>query len=163
MIQYRTLLPNDELLLKFKFTIFRTEPDSTYRYWFTSKKFDSTGFFNIEAALIDNEIIGISGCSQFNDTTLRIAQMHYTIPEYRPKFRDLLIRENGFIDRHIQTALSLNLDTMLIAIHAFNKKTETIVNVYEKKRKHYRHLKNLTYSGVQEIFGINQHCYEMKI
>ncbi len=160
-MNFKTVVYNDPLLIKFCSLVHNTETDKEFKKWFTDDRL-SRLFYNIELCLIDGSPISFSGCSIL-DSKLRVAQQHYTLLEYRKNFRDLLIRKNGFMDRHIKTAKSLNLSTILITMHSFNKKTDTVVKIYDKKRKYYRHLKDLKYIGLHKINAVNQHCYEKKI
>ena len=160
-MKYKTVKYGDPLLIEFCKLVHAAEVDKEYKFWFTEDRM-SKKFHNVELCLVDNIPISFSGCS-IVDNKLRVSQQHYTLPMNRQQFRDLLIRPNGFIDRHFITARSLGIDTLLVTMHSFNKKTETVVKLYDKRRKHYRHLKDLIYTGIHKISYVPQHCYEMKI
>lgn len=161
MLSYKTTVYGDPLLKQFCDQVHSLETDKEYLYWFTDERL-SRLFYNIELCLVNDFVISFSGCS-IVDNRLRIGQQHYTLPTYRKHYRDILIRKSGFIDRHINTAKHLNLNTIFIAMHVFNKKTNTLVNIFDKKRSKYRHLDKFYYCGVHNINHVNQRCYEMKI
>lgn len=161
MIEFKTVYYGNPLLGEFCRSVIDTEPDTSYHHWWTDDRMKRI-FYNVELCLVHNNVIGFSGCS-VNNGRLRVAQQHYTLLGYRQKYRDLLIRENGFMDRHISTAKDLGLNKILITMHAFNKKTIAVEKIYKNKRQSYRHLKNLQYKGIEKINDVDQHCYEMMI
>lgn len=161
MLSYKTVVYGDPLLPEFCNKVYALESDKTYLRWFSDDRL-SRLFYNIELCLVDNIPISFSGCS-IVDNRLRISQQHYTLPTYRNQYRDILIRKSGFIDRHIRTARLLKLDTLLITLHGFNKKTNTLINILDKKRNNYRHLNKFYYCGINNINNTDQLWYEMKI
>lgn len=158
MIEFKTVYYGNPLLEEFCQAVIENEPDTYYHHWWTDARM-KTIFYNMELCLFNNKVIGFSGCSVNNDR-LRVAQQHYTLLKYRKSCRDLLIRENGFMDRHIITARKLNLNKLLITMHVFNKKTAAAEKIYRNKRHLYRHLKDLEYKGIEKINSVDQHCYE---
>lgn len=157
-LQFKTVYYGDPLLTQFCNDVIETEMDTSYHHWWTDERMKKI-FHNVELCLVNNKVISFSGCS-INNNRLRIAQQHYTLLEYRKDYRDILIRKDGFIDRHIKTAIDLDLHKLLITIHTFNKKTKYIERIYRKKRHLYRHLKDFEYVGVEKVNYVNQHCYE---
>lgn len=163
LVTYRQFddIHNTEVL-EFRYRISREEADTEYRYWFSTNKFENMNIKNVEAALLDNRIISVSCCSLLDNDTLRVAQLHYTLFDYRQKYRDLLITESGFLDRHLQTAKKLNANKMLIAIHPFSKKTQKVLDIYLNRRDRYRWLKEFDYTGIKTLNNVEQHCFEYR-
>jgi len=84
-MNFKTVVYNDPLLIKFCNLVHNTETDKEFKRWFTDDRL-SRLFYNIELCLIDESPISFSGCSIL-DNKLRVAQQHYTLPEYRKNFR----------------------------------------------------------------------------
>lgn len=160
-----TVKPRNEVLKEFEQLVIKNDPNDYYYHWFDNDRLNGHHGFefeNIELVLLDNTPIAFSGCS-IVEGKLRVLQQLYTLPQHRKKYRDTAIREGGFIDRHMQTAKRLDIDTLLVAVHTFNQKTKTMENVWLNKRHKYRHFKNFEYKGVKLINNCDQHLFEMKI
>ena len=166
MVTFETLQRNDPIVEQFRKEISRIETDSEYVFWFSDEKFNNINFRNLELCLIDGKAISISGCTVITidgEQCLRIAQLHYTLPEHRVPQRDMLIKEGGFFDRHLLTANGLGLNKMILSIHVFNEKTDKLDRILKLKRQNYRWLNRLEYIGVHEISNVNQMCYEINL
>lgn len=159
MVVFNSFSKDDDKILEFKYNAQREEIDPVFKYWFSSAKFDLMNFYNIEAALVNHKIIAISGCSIIQDR-FRICQLLYVLPKYRDIYRDLLIRKNGFIFMHLESAKKLNLQKVFYTMHAENKKTEKALKVMLYKRQHYPYIKNFDYKGIIYINNCYQHCFE---
>jgi hypothetical protein len=158
MVNFLTLDKFDDKILEFRYNVSRMESDNEFKYWFSSKKFENMSFVNIEAAIVDSKVIAISGCSLLDDY-LRICQLLYVLPNFRTTYRDLLIRDDGFISRHITTAKKLKIKKMLYSMHVANKKTEKAVKVMLNKRHLYNYIKDFTYIGINKLNNTEQHCF----
>lgn len=164
-MKFITVEPTDNILKEFEQLVIENERNDYYYHWFDNNRL--TGghgftFQNIELILINDLPIAFSGCS-IVEGKLRILQQLYTLPQYRKECRDTPIREGGFIDRHIQTAKHLDIDTLLVSVHTFNQKTKTMEKIWLNKRNKYRHFKDFDYIGEMEINRHKQHVFEMKI
>lgn len=161
MITYKTIDIHSEDLLAFRFNIQRNELDKEYRYWFSERKLRSSDIYNLEGAYLDDKLISVSATTLYNQNTLRIGQFHYTLPEYR-QHRDFMCAKEGFIKRHKDTAQLLDKNTLLVAIHAFNRKTEQMLNVWLHRRHRILWFKEFDYVGKRDIKNKEQHCFEYR-
>jgi hypothetical protein len=158
MVTFKTLDQFDDKILEFRFRVRQEEDDLEFKYWFSINKFEKMNFYNIETALVDNKVIAISG-STIIDESFRICQLLYTLPTYRNVYRDLLIRNDGFIFRHLQTAKKLNINKIFYTMHGVNKKTEQALKVMLHKRHHYPFIRDFVYSGIIHLNNSDQHCF----
>lgn len=161
MITYKTIDVHNEDLLAFRFNIQRNESNKEYRYWFSERKLRSSNIHNIEGAYLNDKLISVSATTLYDENTLRISQFHYTLPEYR-KYRDFMCAKEGFIKRHKDSAQALSKNTLLIAIHTFNQKTEQMLNVWLNRRHRILWFKEFDYVGKRIIENKEQHCFEYK-
>lgn len=166
MVTFNTLhLPDHDLDI-FRQWVTSYETDEEFRLWFSDSKFCKMDFVNVEGCFVEGQVISVSGCSLLEidgNDWLRVGQLHYTIPGYRTQYRDSLIREGGFLDRHADTARGLGLDRMLISVHVFNHKTTQIDQIFKFKRRGYRWLRDLNYIGQYQLRNKQQHCYGVEL
>ncbi len=92
-------------------------------YKFGKQKWQDTPFERIEAALENGEVVSISGCAQYGKSLLRVSMHHYTLKDYRTRFRATLFREDGFFERHIDYAQKHPaLEFLFFSIYIHNRK-----------------------------------------
>jgi hypothetical protein len=168
---YKTILHwTDPYIKEFQNNVIKTEKNDTYLYWFSDDKMRKANFYNIETFLTDNKVISFSGCSIYDEDTLRVGQTWYTLKDYRIKYRSLMdVDGEGFLARHLETAKKLNCKKMIMTFHVHNRRTEVLFKQF-KNNKYYdlgtksSHWRNkFVYKGPQIIKFVEQEVFEVEV
>ena len=160
----------DERIKEFQKNVRESETNETYLFWFSDEKLRKANFYNIETFIVDGKVISFSGCSIFDEDTLRVAQTWYTLKDYRKKYRSLMdVDGEGFLARHSQTAKDLNCNKMIISFHVHNRRTQVLFQQF-KDNKYYdlgtksRYWRDkFVYKGTQTIKYVEQEVFEAVI
>ena len=155
----------DKRIKEFQKNVRESETNETYLFWFSDEKLRKANFYNIETFIVDGKVISFSGCSIFDEDTLRVAQTWYTLKDYRLNYRALIDKHSEcFLDRHKITASSLRCKKMMLTIHVHNRNTERLFiqwkdkKYFDKDTNKYWRLK-FEYAGPQTIKYVKQEVF----
>ena len=160
----------DERIKEFQKNVKETELNETYLFWFSDEKLQKANFYNIETFIVDDKVICFSGCSIFDNETLRVGQTFYTLKEYRVKYRSLMdVNGEGFLARHLLTAQKLNCKKIIMTFHVHNRRTQVLFEQFKNKKyydlgtksKYWRD--KFVYKGPMIIKYVEQEVFEIEI
>lgn len=98
----------------------QTNPEEVFKFGY--RKWSMASFHSIEAVILDEKIVSISACEEFNTHALRVGMLLYTLKNYRTKVRDHMFCNNGFFSRHLKQAHFLNKKCVFLSVYPYNKK-----------------------------------------
>ena len=127
-------------------------------YRMTQQKWKDYQFEAIEAFLLDEQVVAISGVRRYG-SYLRILMNHYLLKSLRKHSSGLAWRAGGFVERHLAYAKEKGYEGVFFSIYAHNSRLSRYVDYMKVKKTnrtkpflhHFNALPNkVIFNGVEQ-------------